>query len=313
MTAPLARRRKLVGPDRIGELLREWLADGDLLALGGLFKQGRPMSLVREVIRSGRKGLKLISSPGSGFDVDLMIAAGCVAETHLPAVTLEDRMCPSFRDAVEAGRIKAHCVDALSVVGGYLAAANGVPFQPVAAWKGSDVPAHNPLVARIECPFTGEELYATRAIRPRLALLHAQEGDVYGNIRHLSTMTYADQLMARAADKVIVSVDRIVDTDDIVLRARETTIPCIYVDAVVEQPYGAHPTGSFPLYTIDEEHIEQYALLAEEARRGGDAERAPLQSYLDRHVRDVRDQRAYLDMVGGAARMAELEKEAAQL
>lgn len=313
MTAPLARRRKLVGPDRIGELLREWLADGDLLALGGLFKQGRPMSLVRELIRSGRKGLKLISSPGSGFDVDLMIAAGCVAETYLPAVTLEDRMCPSFRDAVEAGRIKAHCVDALSVVGGYLAAANGVPFQPVAAWKGSDVPAHNPLVARIECPFTGEELYATRAIRPRLALLHAQEGDVYGNIRHLSTMTYADQLMARAADKVIISVDRIVDTDDIVLRARETTIPCIYVDAVVEQPYGAHPTGSFPLYTIDEEHIEQYALLAEEARRGGDAERAPLQSYLDRHVRDVRDQRAYLDMVGGAARMAELEKEAAQL
>ncbi len=222
-------------------IVLEWLADGDLLALGGLFKQGRPMSLVREVIRSGRKNLKLTSSPGAGFDVDLMIAAGCVAETYLPAVTLEDRMCPSFRAAAEAGTIKAHCVDALSIVGGYLAAANGVPFQPVAAWKGSDVPVHNPLIARIECPFTGEKLYATRAIRPRLALLHAQEGDVYGNVRHLSTMTYADQLIARAADKVVVSVDRIVDTDDIVARSRETTIPCIYVDAIVEQPYGAHP------------------------------------------------------------------------
>jgi glutaconate CoA-transferase subunit A len=303
----------LLAPERVGELIVEWLADGDLLALGGLFKQGRPMSLVREVIRSGRKNLKLTSSPGAGFDVDLMIAAGCVAETYLPAVTLEDRMCPSFRAAAEAGTIKAHCVDALSIVGGYLAAANGVPFQPVAAWKGSDVPVHNPLIARIECPFTGKKLYATRAIRPRLALLHAQEGDVYGNVRHLSTMTYADQLIARAADKVVVSVDRIVDTDDIVARSRETTIPCIYVDAIVEQPYGAHPTGSFPLYSIDESHIGYYATLAEGARRGGEAERSLLQSYLDRHVRGASDQHAYLATVGGATQMAELEKEAARL
>lgn len=311
MTTSLKRRQKLVAPDRIGGLIAEWLEDGDLLALGGLFKQGRPMSLVREVIRSGRRNLKLVSSPGSGFDADLMIAAGCVAETFLPAVTLEDRMCPSFRAAAETGAIKAHYVDALSIVGGYLAAANGVSFQPVAAWKGSDVPAHNPLIAQIDCPFTGEKLYATRAIRPRLALLHAQEGNVYGNVRHLSTMTYADQLIARAADRVIVSVDRITDTDDIVARSRETTIPCIYVDAIVEQPYGAHPTGSFPLYTIDEDHIERYAVLAEAARREG--ERAPLQSYLSRHVLCPHDQQAYLDTVGGAARMAELEKEAAEL
>ena len=60
MTSP-ARRSKLVAADRIGELLDEFLADGDLLALGGLFKQGRPMGLVRDVIRSGRKDLKLIS------------------------------------------------------------------------------------------------------------------------------------------------------------------------------------------------------------------------------------------------------------
>ena len=311
MTIPLKRRQKLVEPDRIGGLIAEWLEDGDLLALGGLFKQGRPMSLVREVIRAGRRDLKLVSSPGSGFDADLMIAAGCVTETYLPAVTLEDRMCPSFRAAAETGAIKAHCVDALSVVGGYLAAANGVPFQPVAAWKGSDVPAHNPLIAQIECPFTGEKLYATRAIRPRLALLHAQEGDVYGNVRHLSTMTYADQMIARAADRVIVSVDRIVDTDDIVARSRETTIPCIYVDAIVEQPYGAHPTGSFPLYTIDEDHIEHYATLAETARREGG--RAALQSYLDRHVFGAPDQQSYVETVGGAARMGELEQEAAEL
>lgn len=313
MTNPMQRRQKLVTPSEAGRLISEWVADGDLLALGGLFKQGRPMALVRELIRSGRRELKLISSPGSGFDADLMIAAGCVAETFLPAATLEDRMCPSFRAAAEAGTIKAHCVDALSVVGGYLAAANGVPFQPVAAWKGSDVTAHNPLIARIECPFTGEKLYATKAIRPRLALLHAQEGDVYGNIRHLATMTYADQLIARAADKVIVSVDRIVPVEDMVARARETTVPCIYVDAIVEVPYGAHPTGSFPLYSIDEVHIDEYATIAESVRREGEAARPRLEAYLARHVRNPSDQRAYVESVGGTARMTELEKEAAEL
>jgi glutaconate CoA-transferase subunit A len=310
MTAD-GRREKRIALDTVATFLAEHLADGDLLAIGGLFKQGRPMALVREVIRQGRRGLRLVSSPGSGFDVDLMIAAGCVAETYLAAVTLEDRMCPAFRGAVEAGTVTAHCVDALSVVGGFLAAANGVPFQPVAAWKGSDVPRHNPLVTPITCPFTGASLYATRAIRPKLALLHAQEADRFGNVRHLATMTYADQLIARSADAVLVSVDRIVPDDDIVARPRETSIPCIYVDAVVEIPYGAHPTGSFPLYSIDEAAIEHYAEIAEAARRGGAGADARLADYLTHHVTGPLGHPDYLDRIGGAARLAALAREAA--
>jgi glutaconate CoA-transferase subunit A len=313
VSAPGSRREKRIAAEDAGALIARTLADGDLLAIGGLFKQGRPLALVREVIRLGRKNLKLVSSPGSGFDVDLLIAAGCVAETFLPAVTLEDRMCPAFRGAVEAGTVTAHCVDALSVVGGLLAAANGVPFQPVAAWKGSDVPKHNPLVAPITCPFTGEALFATRAIRPKLALLHAQEADVYGNVRHLATMTYADQLIARAAETVIVSVDRFVPPEKIMARPRETSIPCIYVDAVVEIPYGAHPTGSFPLYSIDETYIEHYADLAEAARRGAEGARARLADHIATHVHVPARQADYLAIAGGDDRMRALEEEAASL
>ncbi|MWD26042.1 glutaconate CoA-transferase [Aquicoccus sp. SCR17] len=312
MSAP-GRQCKLVEPQDLGRLVTEFLPEGGLLALGGLFKQNRPMALVREVLKSGRRLLRLVSSPGSGFDVDVMIAAGAVAETYLAAVTLEDRMCPAFRGAAERDEIKAHCVDALSVVGGFLAAANGVPFQPVDAWKGSDVIRHNPLVTEMTCPFTGRPLHATRAIHPDLAILHAQEGDIYGNIRHLSTMTYADQMIARAAKRVIVSVDRIVDTDDIVARSRETSIACNYVDAVVHLPHGAHPTGSFPLYSIDEDHIAAYATIAEAARKGGDAERAALADWLDRHVFAPETLSDYLDMIGGGSRLAELEREAEAL
>ena len=307
------RKQKLIQASEIPSLLADWLSDGDLLALGGLFKQGRPCALVRDVIRSGKKNLSLVSSPGSGYDVDLMIAAGCVAETYLPAVTLEDRMCPSFRNAVETGTVQAHCVDALSVVGGLLASANGVPFQPVVAWKGSDVPKHNPLVATIVCPFTGNELFATKAIKPKLTLLHAQEADCYGNIRHLATMTYADKMMARASERVIVSVDRIVSTEDIVARSRETSIPCTYVDAVVEIPYGAHPTGSFPLYSIDEDHIASYASAAEAKRRGKEGGAEALQAYLERHIFSPHDNGMYIDAVGGKPHLSKLEKEAENL
>lgn len=313
MSAASGRRQKLVEPAALRGLIAEWLPEGGLLAIGGLFKQNRPVALVREVVQSGRRDLRLVSSPGSGFDVDVMIAAGVVSETYLAAVTLEDRMCPAFRGAVESGTIIAHCVDALSVVGGFLAAANGVPFQPVAAWKGSDVTKHNPLIAHIECPFTGVQLYATRAIQPDLAILHAQEGDIYGNIRHLSTMTYADQMIARAAKKVIVSVDRIVDTEDIVSRPRETSVPCNYVDAVVALAHGAHPTGSFPLYSIDETHIAQYATIAEAARKGGSDEKALLMAWLERHVFGPETQGAYIETIGGADRLAELEREAEAL
>ncbi|UOA17193.1 CoA transferase subunit A [Sulfitobacter dubius] len=305
----MERKGKEISEAQISGFLRAHLKDGDLLAVGGLFKQGRPTALVREVLRAGLKELKIVSSPGSGFDFDLMIAAGAVAETFCPAVTLEDRMCPAFRGAVEAGRIRAHCVDALSVVGGYLASANGVPFQPVVAWRGSDVPKNNPLVAEMGCPFTGEQLFATRAIRPKVALIHAQEGDRFGNLRHLSTMTYADQLIARASDLVIASVDRIVAPQDILSRPRETSIPGIYVDAVVELPYAAHPSGSFPHYSIDEQFIETYAALAEADRKG---DGAGLADYLARTVTGCKTQAEYVAAIGKET-LNELKTEARAL
>lgn len=304
-----SRRTKTIAQADVIGFLREHLQPGGKLCIGGLFKQGRPVALVREVIRAGIGDLKLFSSPGSGYDVDLLIAAGLVAETFLPAVTLENRLCPNFRMAAEQGRIQAHAVDALSIVGGYMAAANGVPFQPVAAWHGSDVVARNSLVTRIESPFESETLHAVRAIAPDVALLHAQEADEYGNVRHLSTMTYADALIARASRRVLVSVDRLVPAEAITREPKRTTVPCIYVDAVVEIPFGAHPTASFPNYSMDEAFIDEFADLGDEVRRGT-KEHSAIVAYLDRHAREPADIFDYLDAVGGYRRLAPLEREA---
>lgn len=303
------RRTKTIAPDEVEAFIAQRLAPGRSICIGGLFKQGRPMALVRALIRTGIGELRVFSSPGSGYDVDLLIAAGAVAETFLPAVTLEHRLCPNFRMGVEGGRITAHAVDALTIVGGLMAGAHGVPYQPVAALNGSDVIRRNPLIAETRSPFGDEALYAVRAIRPDLALLHAQEADEFGNIRHLATMTYADQLIARAAKSVIVSVDRLVKPDAITREPKLTSIAGIYVDAVIEMPFGAHPTASFPHYAMDEDFIDQFADLSDEVRQGRAAPDR-LSGYLDRHVREPRDIFDYIDTVGGYRRLSALEREA---
>ncbi len=307
--APGKRRKKVVSFEEVGSLMADALRQDRTLCLGGLFKQNRPVALVRELIRRGIGELRLFSSPGSGYDVDMLIAAGLVSETFLAAVTLENRLCPNFRSAVESGRIKAHAVDALTIVGGLTAGANQLPFSPVAAWAGSDVIKLNPLAVPMTSPFEGESLYAVRAIRPSLTLIHAQEADEYGNIRHLSTMTYADNLMARASHTVVVSVDRLVRPEVITSKPRETTIPCIYVDAVVEIPFGAHPTASFPFYSMDEAFIDAFADLSDEVRIKP-AKQPMLEAYLDQHARNPADVFSYIDVIGGYRRLAALEYQA---
>lgn len=305
----MQRAKKLIPEAAVAGFLRGALQAGGSVCLGGLFKQNRPVALVRELIRAGIGELRLFSSPGSGYDVDLLIAAGLVAETFLPAVTLETRMCSNFRDAVEKGRIRAHAVDALTIVGGLTAAASGLPFYPVAAWHGSDVIKINPLATTMTSPFGGETLHAVKPISPDLVLLHAQEADEYGNVRHLSTMTYSDALMARAGKTVIVSVDRILPPEAILAAPRATTVPCIYVDAVVELPFGAHPTGSFPHYSIDEPFIDAFADISDDVRRDPRV-RPRLEAYLAKHVHGPGDIFSYLDTAVGYRRMAALEREA---
>ena len=123
------RRSKVTGLQDAARLARGALEERPELCLGGLFKQSRPVALVRALLAAGADGLHVYSSPGAGYDVDLMIAAGAVAQVFIPGVTLENRLCPNFRRAVEAGQVTAHALDALTVVGGLMASAHGVPSR----------------------------------------------------------------------------------------------------------------------------------------------------------------------------------------
>lgn len=133
----MTRRSKLVALEVAAALVR----DGDHIALGGIWSHNAPSALVRELIRCGVRGLTLSAAPAAGFAVDLLIAGGGVARAHLPNVTLEHLgLAPAFRRAVESGSLELVESDEASLVGGYRAAAAGLPYQPVASIAGTDLP-----------------------------------------------------------------------------------------------------------------------------------------------------------------------------
>lgn len=270
------------------------VADGAVVALGGGLCARLPMALVRELVRQDRRSLHLVGSAHS-IDVDLLVAAGAVHRCEQSYVGFEQDLglAPAYRRAAQEGTIEAaeSCCDTLLTQ--LRAAEMGLPFLPVRGVRGSDIPSLHPEYAEITCPFTGERLTAVPALRPDVALLHAPSGDRYGNLR-LEQPYVLDERFAATARTVIATVDEIVSTEEIA--ASGVTISGHLVDAVVEAPYGAHPTSCYPRYAYDRRHLREYVTAAQ----AGDGE---LAKYLDTYIHVGED--AYRALIG-SGRLAEL-------
>ena len=65
--------------------------------------------------------------------------------------------------------------------------------------------------------------------------------------------------MAQAAKRVIITCEEIVPRETIVANAHMTKVPGYYVDAVIEAPFGAHPTSHVPIYPLDPWQLMEYA------------------------------------------------------
>lgn len=237
------------------------VADDQIVTIGGTLSQRVPAAFVRQLARRRVKGLHLVK-PSPGLDADVLAAAGCLASVRAGMTTLEQPfgMAPNFRRAAEKGELEVIENACPAVMASLQAAAFGLPFQAVAGFEGSDVP-DSPAFARIQDPFTGAEALVVPAIRPDWAILHVHEADVRGNARIYGTPVW-DRLMSRAAKRVILTAERIVDTEHFVAQPELTIIPEIFVEAVVYAPLGAWPTAMYRHYAIDEAAMRRYLELS---------------------------------------------------
>lgn len=251
-------------PDKVRplEALGELVRDGDSVAFGGGWFANHPMAAVRQLIRAGRRNIHAITVVGS-VDMDLMAAAGTLGHLSFSMVTLEAfGLAPNVRRGIESGALPFTEYTGLGLLIGLEAQGRGVPYLPYRGPFGSDIPARYPeIYATTTCPFTGEELTAVRAIRPDVAIVHALRADAEGNAQWDGT-SGPDVEMAKAAGRVIVTCEEIVDRSVIVENAHMTKLPGYYVEAVIEAPFGAHPTSHIPRYAMDAWELMDYAAAA---------------------------------------------------
>jgi len=149
----------------------------------------------------------------------------------------------------------------------------------------------NPQIRTVECPYTREVLATVPALRPDVAILHAQRADAYGNVQVWGII--GDQREAAfAAKRVIVTVEEIVDPSVIRSDPNRTAVPGTFVSAVVEEPWGAHPSYVQGYYDRDNAFYLDWNRITREPRAH--------QLWLREWVFGVRDRRSYVEKLGTA-------------
>ncbi|MEA2905715.1 MAG: glutaconate CoA-transferase, subunit [Alphaproteobacteria bacterium] len=235
----------------LAEAVEDTIRDGDTVAMEG-FTHLIPNAAGHEVIRQRRKRLSLIKmTPDLVYDQ--LIGMGCVDKLMFswggnPGVGSLHR----FRDAVENGwpqplAIEEHSHAALA--NAFEAGAAGLPCAVFRGYIGVDLPKVNANIKRVTCPFTGEELAAVPALRPDVAVIHAQRADRAGNIM-LEGIVGVQKEAVLAARRSIVTVEEIVD--DFGPRSFNAVIlPGWTVGAIAQVPGGAYPSYAQGYYTRD--------------------------------------------------------------
>ena len=280
------------------ESLITHVRSGDCAAIGGGLSWREPMAALRELIRQRIGELTVVGS-AHGIDVDLLCGAGAVAVSAESYVGFEQDfgMAPNYRRACESGAVQVRDSCCYTLVQQLRAAVEGLPFLPIRSVRGTGFMAMHPEYRTMACPFTGEELVLVPALAPDVAILHAQMGDAHGNL-HIEGPAVADILFAKASRKVLATVETIVPHEQ--LAGRGVTIPYLYVTALSEVPYGAHPTAGYPHYAYDRRHTAEYFRCA---KKGAETFR---DRYLKPYVYDCPSHSQYLEAVGGTETLSRI-------
>jgi glutaconate CoA-transferase subunit A len=233
--------------------------DGSSIAVGGLSLNVAPMAFCRELVRAGTRDLDLIAIV-SGMSTDWLIGGGCVKRLIMGLTSFEGfGLAPMFRRAAETGTIEVEEYSEHTMICMLQAAAAGVPFMPTRAGLGTSmIGLHPDRTREVLDEASGLRYVACAALKPDIAVIHAHEADELGNVRMLPKMIWMDTEMVKAADRVIVTAERIVDTDSFRAAPERTAFPAFAVDHVVHAPRGAWPTACWPEYTYDGDFYTAY-------------------------------------------------------
>ncbi len=260
--------------------------DGDTVVIEG-FTHLICFAAGHEIIRQGRRDLTLCRlTPDLIYDQ--MIAAGCAKKIVFSwAGNPGAGSLHAFRRAVErpTDPIAIEEYSHFGMVARFSAGASHLPFWPLRNYAGTDLPVANPLIRTVICPYTGETLATVPALNPDVTIVHAQRADRQGNAQIWGLLGVQKEA-AFASRRVIVVAEELVDESVVRADPNRTAVPGFIVDAVVVEPWGAHPSYAQGYYDRDNDFYVNWEPISRDPDR--------LAQYLDTFVYGVPDRASYL-------------------
>jgi glutaconate CoA-transferase subunit A len=269
------------------DAIARYVRDGDTVVIEG-FTHLICFAAGHEIIRQRRKDL-VLARLTPDLIYDQMIEAGCARKLVFSwAGNPGAGSLHAFRRAVEGkgGRpLEIEEYSHFGMVARMSAGAARLPFWPMRNYMGTDIPAANPRIKTVACPYTGEQLATVPALNPDVTIVHAQRADAQGNAQIWGLLGVQKEA-AFASKRVIVVVEDLVDESVIRSDPNRTIIPGMIVDAVVVEPWGAHPSYAQGHYDRDNDFYVAWENVSRDA--------AKLRAYLDEFVYGVEDRAGYL-------------------
>ncbi len=271
----------------LAEAITANVHDGNSIAMEG-FTHLIPFAAGHEIIRQKLRNLSLIRMTPD-LIYDQMIGAGCASKLTFswggnPGVGSLHR----FRDAVENEWPNPLAIEERShsdLANAYVAGAANIPFAVLRGYTGSDFPRVNSQIRSITCPFTGEVLAATPAVRPDVAVIHAQKADWKGNVL-LWGILGVQKEAALSAKRSIVTVEERVRNLEAPPNA--CILPHWVVTSVCEVPQGATPSYAHGYYERDNIFYRAWDRISRE--------REIFSAWLGHHVLGTEDFKQYLKL-----------------
>jgi glutaconate CoA-transferase subunit A len=288
---------KIMGLD---EAIRRFVSEGSHIAVGGCLYSRTPTAAIHEIIRQRIRGLTLSRSL-VGMEADLLLGAALLRKvvTSWWSVGYAWGISRAMRLAVEQQLVTFEEWSHLSLGLRYRAAAMGVTFLPTFSMLGADLEKVND-VKSMTCPYSGERMLLVPALYPDVGIIHAQMADEAGNVR-IGGYEFMDQDIARASERVIVTVEKVVDSRTFRKRPDMTTIPFLCVDAVVKIPHGSYPSECWGLYEADFDHFAKFAERTNEKGIEG------ARQYANEYVNQTKSFQMFLNKIG-PNRLSKLRK-----
>jgi glutaconate CoA-transferase subunit A len=273
------------------EAVSRFVEDRSVVAIEG-FTAFIDFAAAHEIIRQKKRNLTLCRlTPDLVYDQ--MVAAGVADKlifSYLGNPGVGSLHC--IRRAVEHGipnPLELEEYSHFGMVGRYVAGASNLPFYPLRSYIGSDLAKANPKINIVDSPYGDGPIAVVPPLNPDVAFIHAQRADTQGNTQ-LWGLVGVQKEVAFAARNVVVVVEEVIDESVIQRDPNRTLIPGIIVDAVVHEPFGAHPSYVQGYYDRDNAHYLAWDKISRD--------QSSVEDWLSEWVYDLLDRTAYLEKLG---------------